>query len=494
MTTDIRVRMAPAPTGRLHIGTARTTLYNWLFARHHQGTFVLRIEDSDQQRSSQENMENILEALRWLEVDWDEGPGVGGPCGPYLQSQKLPRYREVAAQLVDQGIAYPCFCTPEELEHRRKEMEKQGLPPRYDRRCRALSQAERERLISEGRAHAVRFAAPDEGKVGWTDLIRGEVEFENAQLDDFVLVKADGYPTYLLAVVVDDHDMRISHVLRGEDMLPTTPRQVHIYQAMSWPLPEFAHIPIILGPDRSKMSKRHGATSVTEYRDQGYLPEAMVNFIALLGWSPGENREVMTRGEMIEAFDIEGIGSSGAVFDIEKLNWMNGLYLRQLPPEEYVARAKPFLEEAGLVGRACPRPPDDAYVTKALLLEQERAKTLGELAELVEFFFKAPDAYDEKGERKWFRREGAGKLLAAAQARLAAVEPFAVEPIEAVVRGLGAESGLGAGPVIHTIRLAVTGRTAGPGLFELLAVLGKAEALSRLRAAEEHARSLGDAA
>jgi len=315
------------------------------------------------------------------------------------------------------------------------------------------------------------------------------VEFENAQLDDFVLVKADGYPTYLLAVVVDDHDMRISHVLRGEDLISATPRQLHIYRAMGWSPPEFAHIPLILGPDRSKMSKRHGATSVTEYRDQGYLPEAMVNFIALLGWSPGENREVMTRQEMIEAFSIEGIGSSGAVFDIEKLNWMNGLYLRQLSPEEYVARAKPFLEEAGLLAGN----PSDTYVKQALMLEQERAKTLGELAELVEFFFKAPDAYDEKGERKWFRREGAGKLLAAAQARLAAVEPFALEPIEAAVRGLGAESGLGAGPVIHTIRLAVTGRTAGPGLFELLAVLGKEEALSRLRAAEEHARSLGDA-
>jgi len=489
MPTDIRVRMAPAPTGRLHIGTARTTLYNWLFARHHQGTFVLRIEDSDQQRSSQENMENILEALRWLGVDWDEGPEVGGPCGPYLQSQKLPRYQEVAKQLRDQGIAYPCFCTPEELDHRRKEMEKQGLPPRYDRRCRGLSQAERERMVSEGRPHAVRFAVPDEGKVGWNDLIRGEVEFENAQLDDFVLVKADGYPTYLLAVVVDDHDMRISHVLRGEDMLPTTPRQVHVYQAMSWALPEFAHIPIILGPDRSKMSKRHGATSVTEYRDEGYLPEAIVNFIALLGWSPGDNREVMTREEMIEAFSLEGIGKSGAVFDIEKLNWMNGLYLRQLSPEEYVARAKPFLEQAGLLAGK----PSDTYIKQALLLEQERAKTLGELAEMVEFFFKAPDAYDEKGERKWFRREGAAKLLAAAHARLAAVESFAAEQIEAAVRGLGDELGLGAGPAIHTIRLAVTGRTAGPGLFELLAVLGKEEALTRLRAAEEYARALGDA-
>jgi len=486
MTTDIRVRMAPAPTGSVHIGTARTSLYNWLFARHHGGTFILRIEDSDRTRSSEENVRNILDALRWLGIDWDEGPEVEGPCGPYFQSQKLPRYQEVAQQLVGRGLAYPCFCTPEELGQRRKEMEKQGLPPRYDRRCRALSQAERERLIAEGRPHALRFIVPDDGNVGWTDLIRGPVEFENAGLDDFVLVKADGFPTYLLAVVVDDHDMRISHVLRADDMMPTTPRQLHVYQAMDWPLPEFAHIPLILAPDRSKLSKRHGATGISDYRDMGYLPEALVNFIALLGWSPGDDREVMTRQEMIAAFDISGIGKSGAVFDTEKLNWMNGLYLRQLSPEEYVARAKPFLEEAGLLaGKAC-----DTYVKQALVLEQERAKTLRELTDLVEFFFRRPESYDEKGERKWFRREGAADLLAAAQTRLAAVEPFAVQQIEAAIRGIGEESGLGAGPVIHTIRLAATGRTAGPGLFELLEVLGQEEALTRLRAAEEHVQGL----
>jgi len=284
-------------------------------------------------------------------------------------------------------------------------------------------------------------------------------------------------------------------------MMPTTPRQLHIYQAMDWALPEFAHIPLILAPDRSKLAKRHGATAISEYREMGYLPEAIVNFIVLLGWSPGDDREVMTREEMIAAFSIEGIGKSGAVFDIEKLNWMNGLYLRQLSPEEYVARAKPFLEEAGLVGRApalrslgevgCP-PPDDAYITKALLLEQERAKTLRELTQLVEFFFRRPESYDEKGERKWFRREGAADLLAAAQKRLAAVAPFRAEQIEAAIRGLGEESGLGAGPVIHTVRLAATGRTAGPGLFELLEVLGREEVLARLGAAHQHVVSLSD--
>ncbi len=294
--SGIRVRMAPAPTGRFHIGLARTTLYNWLFARHHGGAFVLRMEDSDQARSSPEFAWDILEGIRWLGLDWDEGPEVGGPYGPYFQSQKLPRYQEVARLLLEKGLAYPCYCTPEELAERRQAMERQGLPPRYDRRCRGLSAAARARLEAEGRPKATRFVVPDEGTVAWHDLIRGEVSFENNLLDDFVLVKADGFPTYLLAVVVDDHDMRISHVIRGEDLISATPRQIHIYRALGWPLPQFAHIPLILGPDRSKLSKRHGATSLTEYRERGYLPEAVMNFIALLGWSPGEDREVLTRG------------------------------------------------------------------------------------------------------------------------------------------------------------------------------------------------------
>ena len=482
--SGIRVRMAPAPTGRLHIGTARTTLYNWLFARHHRGVFVLRMEDSDQARSSPEFARDILEGIRWLGLDWDEGPEVGGPYGPYFQSQKLPRYQEVARLLLEKGLAYPCYCTPEELAERRQAMERQGLPPRYDRRCRGLSAAARARLEAEGRPKATRFVVPDEGAVAWHDLIRGEVSFENSLLDDFVLVKADGFPTYLLAVVVDDHDMRISHVIRGEDLISATPRQIHIYRALGWPLPQFAHIPLILGPDRSKLSKRHGATSLTEYRERGYLPEAVMNFIALLGWSPGEDREVLTRGEMIAEFSLEGVGKSGAVFDLEKLNWMNGLYLRRLSPEEYVARARLFLEQAGLDLSAFPR----EQVGRALMLEQERAKTLAEIPELTEFFFREPPGYDEKGERKWFRRPGAADLLAAVRTTLEGVTSFDEKTVEAAVREVGERSG-GAGPVIHSLRLAVTGRTVGPGLFALMAVLGKEAVLRRLRRAEERVRS-----
>ncbi len=365
------------------------------------------------------------------------------------------------------------------LHQRRKEMQSKGLPPRYDRRCRELTPAQREQREAEGRPHAIRFIMPDEGAAAWTDLIRGEVSFENSLLDDFVLMKADGFPTYLLAVVVDDHDMRISHILRGEDLISATPRQLHLYQAFGWPRPEFAHIPLILGPDRSKLSKRHGATAVSEYREQGYLPEAFVNFIALLGWSPGDDREVLTREEMIAAFSIEGIGKSGAVFDQEKLDWMNGVYLRKLPDDVYVATAKPFIEKSfGGVDRD--------YLAKVVLLEKERTKTLAELPVLTEFFFCEPETYDEKGERKWFRREGAKELLVAVRQALSGLKKFDEPALEAAIRSVADKLSLQPGPVIHTTRLAVTGRTAGPGLFELMAVLGQERVVARLERAEKH--------
>jgi glutamyl-tRNA synthetase len=477
--------MAPAPTGRYHVGNARTALHNWLFARHHGGRFLIRLEDTDQERSSDAYTAEILEAMRWLGLDWDEGPEVGGDYGPYSQSQRLHLYREATRRLLEEGKAYPCFCTAEELERRRKEMERQGRPPRYDRRCRARSAAERERLSAEGRPHAIRFAVPDEGLIAWQDLVRGEIRFENALLDDFVLVKSDGFPSYLLAVVVDDAAMRISHVIRGEDLISATPRQIHIYQALGLSRPEFAHLPLILGPDRAKLSKRHGPVAVLDYREEGYLPEALVNFIALLGWSPGEDREILSREEMIAEFSLESVGKSGAIFDIEKLNWMNGVYLRRLSDEEYLALAKPFLARAGVTQEQF----EQCHGRRALLLEKERARTLAELPALTEFFFRAPEVYDEKGERKWFRREGAADLLAEVRGTLEAVGEFDVSHVEAALRGLGEKLG-GGGPVIHSTRLAVTGRTAGPGLFEVLAVLGKERSLKRLAAAERYVRSL----
>lgn len=479
MATGIRVRMAPAPTGLLHIGTARTALYNWLFARHHGGAFILRLEDTDQTRSSDDYARDIIEGLRWLGLDWDEGPEAGGPYGPYFQSQKLARYREVAHELLARGLAYPCYCTTEELTARRQELQAKGLPTQYNRRCLHLPAEVKQQFEAENRHHALRFLVPREGSIGWRDHVRDEVTFENALLDDFVLLKADGFPTYLLAVVVDDYDMQITHILRGEDIISATPRQLHLYQAMGWPVPEFAHLPMILAPDRSKMSKRHGATSLTQYQDMGYLPEAIVNFIALLGWSPGDDRELMTREEMIAAFDLDGLGKSGAVFDLEKLNWMNGVYLRQFPDEEYVRGALPFL--TAHFGEL----PTD-YATQVLLLEKERVKTLAELPQLTGFFFREPSCYDEKGEKKWFQREGAAALLSSVKDALLPVESFDADAIEAALRGVAEGLGIQPGPVIHTTRLALTGRTQGPGLFELISVLGKERVAARLTAAIAH--------
>jgi glutamyl-tRNA synthetase len=476
--------MAPAPTGRLHVGTARTTLYNWLFARHHRGTFVLRIEDTDQERSSEENVRQILEAIRWLGLDWDEGPEVDGPFGPYLSSQRLALYQEMANRLIEQDAAYPCFCTAEELAARREEMQSEGLPPRYDRRCRELSAAERERRAAEGRSKALRFKTPIEGTVGWDDLIRGEIEFQNDELDDFVIVKSDGFPSYLLACAVDDAKMAMTHVLRGEDLISGTPRQLHVYQALALDPPLFGHLPLILGPDRSKLSKRHGATSIGEYREQGFVPEAIVNFIALLGWSPGDDRELLSREEMIEAFSIEGIGKSGPVFDVEKLTWMNGVYLREMAPEAYVDLALPFFEKE--LGADL----DREYVAQVVALEQERAKTLSELPALTEFFFRDPESYDEEGARKWFGRENAAQLLSALREALEALDTFDETATESAIRGIAEQLGLGAGPAIHTTRLAATGRSKGPGLFELLAVLGRERVMRRLARAHEYVKRL----
>jgi glutamyl-tRNA synthetase len=485
MGEQIRVRMPPSPTGRFHLGNARTAVHNWLFARRYGGVFVLRIEDTDRTRSTPENVGITLDAMRWLGLEWDEGPEAGGDHGPYFQSERLDIYRRAADHLLGKGLAYPCYCTPEELEQRRREMQEKGIAPRYDRRCRDLSGTERKRLAAEGLPTAVRFAMPDEGAVGWDDLVRGRIEFQNSELDDFVLLKSDGFPTYLLACAVDDAAMAITHVLRGEDLISSTPRQLHIYQALDLVVPSFGHLPLILGPDRAKLAKRHGAASVLEYREQGYLPEALVNFVALLGWSPGDDREVLSREELVEAFSLEGIGKSGAVFDSEKLNWMNGVYLRSMGVEEYVAAARPFVADA--FGECL----DRDYLAKAVLLEQERARTLGELPQLTEFFFRAPQSYDEKGERKWFRREGAADLLTAVGEALATLSAFDAGAIEGAVRRPAESKGLKAGPVIHTTRLAVTGRTGGPGLFELMAVMGKERVLERLARAERYVRSLG---
>jgi glutamyl-tRNA synthetase len=334
--SEVRVRYAPSPTGSPHVGNIRVAIYDWLFARRHGGKFILRIEDTDRKRTIPGAAEEQMEVLRWLGLPWDEGPDVGGPYGPYVQSECRPRYQEAARRLLESGAAYRCFCTPERLQQMREAQQARKEPTRYDRRCRSLPEAEVEAALAAGTPYTVRIAVPLEGETSFIDEVRGEITYQNAVVDDYVLLKTDGWPTYHLASVVDDHAMRISHVLRGDDWIATTPVHILLYRALGYPLPKFAHFPQIHGPDRARFGKRHGAQGALEYREQGYLPEAMINFLALLGWAPGEDREIMSREEMVQAFDLAQVSRNPAIFDVQKLDWMNGVYIRQLPVEELV--------------------------------------------------------------------------------------------------------------------------------------------------------------
>ncbi|UCC90766.1 MAG: glutamate--tRNA ligase, partial [Dehalococcoidia bacterium] len=377
MNKSVRVRFAPSPTGYPHVGNIRTALFNWLFARHYGGSFIVRVEDTDVARKVKGAEEAILDGLRWLGLDWDEGP--------YYQSQRLELYHEAAKRLVAQGDAYYCYCSPQRLEEMRAEQVRRKQPPGYDRRCRDLSREERAEKEAEGITPVVRFKTPLSGQTRFNDLIWGEVVFQNDTLDDFVLLKSDGYPTYHLANVVDDHLMEISHVLRAEEWLSSTPRHLLMYQALGFEPPQFAHLPMILGTDRAKLSKRHGAVSITEYREQGYLPEAMVNFLALLGWSLDDKTEIIPQQELINSFSVERVSRTAAVFNRDKLNWMNGVYIRSLRVEDFTQRAILFLDSG--LPREVKRPLSIEYIRQIMPLIQERARTLAEVAELAQFFF-----------------------------------------------------------------------------------------------------------
>lgn len=473
----VRVRFAPSPTGRLHVGSAHTALFNWLFARHHGGVFILRIEDTDRSRILEGALEDILEGLKWLGLDWDEGP--------YLQSERVEIYREYTDILIERGWAYRCFCSPEQLERMRKEQQAKGEPPRYDRRCRDLPPEEVRRRVEAGEPHVVRLKVPLDGDTCFRDAIRGEIAFRNAELDDIVLLKSDGFPTYHLANVVDDHLMGVTHVLRAEEWISSTPKHILLYKAFGWKPPQFAHLPLILGPDKSKLSKRHGATALLDYRDKGYLPEAMVNFLALLGWSPGDGREKLSREEMVEEFSIEGVTKRGSVFDEAKLEWLNGLYIRELPLEDLYKRVSPFWVRSKFVR---PGELDDRreWLLRLLGLLRERARKLTDFAEGATYFFRDPEDYDPDGQRKhWKDPSLTAERLRLLGERLAGVEPFKEAPIEAAVRGLAEELGVSAAKLIHPARLAVSGKTFGPGLFEMLALLGKETVLRRLDRAVE---------
>ena len=483
MSEPVRVRFAPSPTGIPHVGNIRTALFNWLFARHHGGSFIVRIEDTDVARRVEGAEEAILESLRWLGLDWDEGPQVGGDFGPYYQSQRLEKYRKVAWQMVEQGFAYKCYCPPQRLEAMRKEQQARKEPPGYDRLCRDMGEEERQELEARGIKPVVRFKMPLDVQISFKDLVRGEVTFDSNTIDDFVILKSDGYPTYHLASVIDDTLMRISHVLRADEWLSSTPRHVLLYKVLGYEPPQFAHLPMILGPDRAKLSKRHGATSLIEYRDLGYLPQAMMNFLALLGWSLDDKTEMMSREQLIASFSIERVGKTGAIFSQEKLGWMNGVYIRELAIDEFVSRAMPFLE-AGLPPMV-KRPLDAAYVARIAPLVQERVRLLGEVADLTSFFFSDELEYDTGTlVVKGLDRDRALEALRTSLARLGDC-PFDEGPLEGRLRPLAEELGLKTGVLFGVLRVALTGRTAAPPLFETMAVLGKDRCLARIAGAIE---------
>lgn len=478
MTSDtagsIRVRFAPSPTGHPHVGNIRTALFNWLFARHNGGTFVLRIEDTDTARHVEGAVESITDGLTWLGLNWDEGP--------VFQSTRLSVYREAAEILMQRGAAYRCFCTPERLERVRQELARQHLPPRYDGRCRDLSPGEVTAHIEAGLPSVVRFKTPQEGETTFHDLIRGWVTFENATLNDYVLLKSDGYPTYHLANIVDDHDMRITHVLRADEWISSTPLHVMLYSSFEWTPPQFAHLPMILGPDKAKLSKRHGATTVVEYREQGYLPEALFNFLALLGWSLDDKTELFTRDELIGAFSLERVGKTAAVFDRTKLDWMNGVYIRSLNSEDFARLALPFLERD--LPEAVPRPIDRGYAERVLTLLHERTKVLSELGELSSFFFEDAISYPtEQLIQKGMDASRTERVLRTVLALLSTVDDWNAEELEHIIRPVCEQLEMSPRQVFGVLRVAVTGRTAAPPLFDTMEVLGTSRCLTRLSAA-----------
>ena len=483
----VRVRFAPSPTGHLHIGGVRTALFNWLFARKHRGIFILRIEDTDEARSTVESVHTILEGLSWLGLDWDEGVfwtrdgwSEKGSHGPYFQMGRQETYRKHADQFLREGKAYRCYCTPEELEQMRHLAQLEKRPPKYDGRCRNLSAVRESELRAQGRKPVVRFKMPEEGAVRFKDLIHGEVSFENKLLDDFVMIKTSGIPTYNFACVMDDHFMEITHVIRGDDHLSNTPRQIHLYQALGWDVPEFAHLSMILGPDGSRLSKRHGATGVIEYKKSGYLPDAMANYLALLGWSTEDSQQLFAPIEMIEKFDISRCQKSPAIFDPQKLLWMNGEYIRKQSPRDLAKTALPWLKEAGYV-RPETSEPDQALVYK-VSLEQEKYKLLSDVPKLLDFFFQ-DIAYDPASVEKVLKKDGASGVLSDMKERLGTLEPFDAASLENLARVYAKEKNLKTGQVFHPLRVAVSGRTTGPSLFHMMEALGKEKVLSRIQKA-----------
>jgi glutamyl-tRNA synthetase len=473
----VRVRFAPAPTGFLHVGGARTALYNWLFARHNQGTFILRIEDTDRSRSTDESVQGIVETLRWLGLDWDEGPEVGGPFGPYRQTERMDVYRDAVDRLTADGNAYRCYCTPEELEERRKAALARGEPPGYDGRCRNLSEEERRRFEEEGREFAIRFATPGRD-VTVEDVIRGPSTFPASDIRDFVILRSDRTPTYLLAAAVDDRAMELTHVIRGEDLHSSTPRQILLLEALGAErIPAYAHLPLIVGPDRHPLSKRHGAVAVETFREEGFLPEAMVNYLALLGWSYDDHTEIFSKEDLAKHFELRRVARNPAAFDREKLEWMNGHYLRGMELARFQELLRVTLAESGL--DASP-----GVVSEAAPLIQERMKLLAEAPDLLRFLFE--DVEPDERARKMI--EGQEEYLDEVAGRLGKLDEWDASAIEAEMRAVREERDLSAKKAFQPVRAAVTGTLVSPPLFESIAILGRERSLERIKRAAGSAR------
>ncbi|MFH1287219.1 MAG: glutamate--tRNA ligase [bacterium] len=459
---NIRVRFAPSPTGHLHLGGVRTALFNWLFARHTGGKFILRIEDTDIARSSEESSREIIDALHFLGLDWDEGP--------YFQFERKDIYAKFIEQLLHEEKAYHCFCKPEELQARREEAQKNRKPFVYDRRCLSLSKNEKEEFLKKGNQPAIRLKIP-KGETSFTDIIRGEIKFKNEDLDDFIILKSNGrIPTYNFAVVIDDITMEITHVLRGDDHISNTPRQILLYEALNAPLPQFGHFSMILGSDHTRLSKRHGATSVDEYAEKGYLPDALVNFLARLGWSYDEKQEIFSRQELIEKFSLERIGKNSAVFNTGKLIWLNSEYIKNTPIIERTELVIPFLQKAGLLTKSVE---GTKFLQKIVEIVGDRLKILSDIVTYTDFFFKEKIEYSEDILKTLEKFKNGMMLISGIKDALLRLEPFNLETIEKTIRDISEKNNIKPKETIQTLRIILTGKTVTPGLFEIIFLLGK---------------------
>jgi glutamyl-tRNA synthetase len=476
----IRTRFAPSPTGHLHVGSLRTALYNYLFAKKNGGKFILRIEDTDQQRKVESAIENIIDTLEWTGINPDEGPGIGGEFGSYIQSERLEFYKKQMQILLEKGYAYPCFCSPERLRELRELQKIQGMQPGYDNRCRDLSAKEVERRKKSGEPYVIRLKLPLEGEVVINDLIHGEISFPCKQLDDQIIVKSDGFPTYHLANVVDDYYMQISHVIRGEEWLPSTPKHKLLYEYFGWETPQFAHLPLLLNPNRSKLSKRQGDVAVEDYRKQGYLPETLINFLTLLGWNPGSNREIFSLEELVEAFSLDNVGKSGSIFNLEKLKWMNGYYIRNKEINELFELAKPFFPKSKIW--------NDDKLKQILVIVRDSLSTLGEIPKKASFFFSEEVPYTELGVSEWIRTEGAKDVLKTLLEKIEKVENLDSVTFINTVKTVGKELGIKGKALWMPIRCALTGEDKGPEIHIIAEFFGKDICTKRIKTALEYAK------